>query len=127
MNQQINFDVVQLRYLDALEIKSVDWMSIVMLLFGPLLNRRPMLGAVFDVFLKSIHTKINVFPLKNVNKKSRENNERKNILLAVRSIIMPHQMDQPHPTRQNINVNACATPTNIFTKNDPMRARTLSC
>lgn len=50
-----------------------------------------------------------------------------NYLLAVRSIIIPHQMDHPHPTRQNINVNACATPTIQFTKNDPIRARAPSC
>lgn len=50
-----------------------------------------------------------------------------NYLLAVRSIIIPHQMDHPHPTKQNINVNACATPTIEFTKNDPIRARAPSC
>lgn len=48
-------------------------------------------------------------------------------LLAVRSIIIPHQIDHPHPTRQNINVNACAMPTTVFTKNDPIRARAPSC
>lgn len=61
MNQQINFDVVQLQYLDALEIESVDWMSIVMLLFGLLLNRHPMLEAIFDVFLKPNLTQIIIF------------------------------------------------------------------
>lgn len=48
-------------------------------------------------------------------------------LLAVRSIIIPHHTDQPHPTRQNINVNACARPTKVFTKNEPIRARAPSC
>lgn len=48
-------------------------------------------------------------------------------LLAVRSIIMPHHIDHPHPTRQKINVNACARPTNVFTRNEPIRARAPSC
>lgn len=59
-----------------------------------------------------------------MKKKSNDSNR---YLLAVRSIIIPHQIDQPHPTRQNINVNACATPTIVFTRNDPIRARMLSC
>lgn len=40
---------------------------------------------------------------------------------------MPHQMDQPQPTKQNINVNAWATPTMILMTNEPIRARILSC
>lgn len=40
---------------------------------------------------------------------------------------MPHQIDHPHPTRQKINVNACARPTKVFTRNEPIRARTPSC
>lgn len=36
-------------------------------------------------------------------------------------------MDHPHPTKQNINVNAWATPTMVFTKNEPIRARAPSC
>lgn len=48
-------------------------------------------------------------------------------LLAVRSIIMPHQIDHPHPTRQKISVNACARPTKVFTTNEPIRARAPSC
>lgn len=40
---------------------------------------------------------------------------------------MPHHIDHPHPTRQKINVNACARPTNVFTRNEPMRARAPSC
>lgn len=48
-------------------------------------------------------------------------------LLAVRSIIIPHQTLHPYPTKQNINVNACANPTIVFTINDPKRALALSC
>lgn len=48
-------------------------------------------------------------------------------LLAVRSIIIPHQIDQPHPTKQNISVNACAMPTIQLTRNEPIRARAPSC
>lgn len=48
-------------------------------------------------------------------------------LLAVRSIIIPHQIDHPQPTKQKISVNACATPTIQLTKNEPMRARAPSC
>ena len=31
----------------------------------------------------------------------------------------PHQMDQPHPTRQNSTVNNCPAPTSKFITNEP--------
>lgn len=40
---------------------------------------------------------------------------------------MPHHIDHPNPTKQKINVNACARPTNVFTRNAPIRARAPSC
>lgn len=48
-------------------------------------------------------------------------------LRAFLSIIIPHHIDHPHPTRQKINVNACARPTHRFTTNEPIRARAPSC
>lgn len=47
--------------------------------------------------------------------------------LAVRNKIMPHQTDQPHPTKQKISVNAWATPTMMLMTKDPKRARAESC
>lgn len=48
-------------------------------------------------------------------------------LLDARNIIIPHQIDHPQPTRQNINVNAWATPTIVLITNEPIRALTPSC
>lgn len=41
--------------------------------------------------------------------------------------MVPHQMAHPQPTKQNSNVNACATPTMQLITNDPKRARAPSC
>lgn len=49
------------------------------------------------------------------------------ILLASLSIIVPHQIDQPHPTKQNNSVNICDTPTIQLITNDPIRALAPSC
>lgn len=48
-------------------------------------------------------------------------------LLASRNIIVPHQIDQPQPTRQNSRQNSCDTPTMQLMTNEPMRARGPSC
>lgn len=42
-------------------------------------------------------------------------------LLARRTIVMPHQMLQPHPTRQNRTVNNWPTPTTRLTTKAPSR------
>lgn len=41
--------------------------------------------------------------------------------------MVPHQTAHPQPTKQNSNVNACATPTIQLITNDPKRARAPSC
>lgn len=48
-------------------------------------------------------------------------------ILATLSIVVPHQIDQPHPTKQNNSVNACATPTIQLITNEPIRTRAPSC
>lgn len=42
-------------------------------------------------------------------------------------MVVPHQMDHPQPTKQNMIVNACDTPTMQFITKAPIRARILSC
>lgn len=48
-------------------------------------------------------------------------------LLASLNIIVPHQIDQPQPTKQNRRVNICETPTIQLITNDPIRALAPSC
>lgn len=47
--------------------------------------------------------------------------------LARFSMVVPHQMDQPQPTRQKMMVKACDTPTMRLMIKAPMRPRTRSC
>lgn len=47
-------------------------------------------------------------------------------ILAHFSIIVPHQIDQPQPTKQKSTVKNCATATIILIIKDPIRARALS-
>lgn len=42
-------------------------------------------------------------------------------------MMVPHQTDQPQPTRQKIIVNACETPTIQLIMKEPMRPRVPSC
>lgn len=43
------------------------------------------------------------------------------------SIVVPHQIDQPHPTKQNMIVNVCETPTIQLITKLPILPRALSC
>lgn len=47
--------------------------------------------------------------------------------LANRTIMVPHQMAQPHPTTQKMMVKHCDTPTIQLMMNDPMRPLIESC
>lgn len=48
-------------------------------------------------------------------------------LLATLSIVVPHHIDQPQPTKQNSRVNAWATPTIQLMTKEPIRTRAPSC
>jgi hypothetical protein len=42
-------------------------------------------------------------------------------------MIVPHHIAQPQPTKQNIMVNNCDTPTMQLITKDPILPRALSC
>lgn len=48
------------------------------------------------------------------------------LLLAHFSIMVPHQMDQPQPTKQKRTQNSCAVATIMLIMNEPKRALALS-